>query len=148
MPADHDYRHIDGGLYFTRPKSRAGWRIIPLVEPLRSWLNAWRDVAPVNPNGLVFTDEGNPIAPDDVSRMWPRIRAAVGIEKDVRVHDLRHTAIDMMYDAGASEADIIRIFGHSTVQMSRSYRSRGDGRREAAAMTQMSAALGLLQLET
>src|SRR6185437_9055766 len=30
-PANYEYRLIKGGLYWTRPKSRAGWRVIPLV---------------------------------------------------------------------------------------------------------------------
>lgn len=147
-PNDFEYRRVAGGLYWTRPKSRAGWRVIPLVEPLRSMLAEWRAVAPDNPHGLVFTKGPEPIDPNNVSKVWLDVRAAVGIDRRVRVHDLRHTAIDMMYDAGASEADIIRIFGHSTVQMSRSYRSRGDGRREAAAMTLASSYLGLLGIES
>lgn len=147
-PNDFEYRHVSGGLYWTRPKSSAGWRVIPLVEPLRSRLEEWRAVAPSNPHGLVFTDRGAAIDPNNVSKVWQDVRAAVGIDRRVRVHDLRHSAIDMMYDAGASEADIIRIFGHSTVQMSRSYRSRGDGRREAAAMTLASSYLGLLEVDS
>lgn len=141
-PADYEYRPVTRALYWTRPKSQAGWRIIPLVEPLRSWLLRWRDEAPSNAFGLVFTDNGTPIDPEDASAAWPRVREAVGIDRPVRLHDLRHTAIDMMYAAHVEEADIMRIFGHSTVQMSRSYRSGGNREREAAAMRRLSASLG------
>lgn len=37
-PSDYEYREIANGMYWTRPKSRAGWRIIPLVDPLRTIL--------------------------------------------------------------------------------------------------------------
>ena len=147
LPRDYEHRHIEGGLYWTRPKSSAGWRIIPLVDPLRGWLREWRSLAPSNPHGLVFADGDRPIDPDDASRIWPDVRKDLGIRKRVRLHDLRHTAIDMMYEAKAPEADIIRIFGHSTVQMSRSYRSAGNRVREAEAMRSMSAGLGFLELE-
>jgi integrase len=143
VPADYELRQITGGLYWTRPKSTAGWRIIPLVEPLSSILRQWRVSAPANPYGLVFTTEaGLPVDPDSASRAWPEVRAALGVDKGVRLHGLRHSAIDMMYRARVPEADIIRIFGHSTVQMSRSYRSTGDRGREIEAMVRMSESLG------
>lgn len=143
VPHDYDYRHVDGGLYWTRPKSTAGWRIIPLVEPLRGWLREWQASAPTNAHGLVFaTPDGRPIDPNDASKMWPGVRSAMGVARNVRLHDLRHGAIDMMYRNRVAEADIIRIFGHSTVQMSRSYRSVGDREREAEAMVAMSESLG------
>ena len=142
-PNDYEYRHVTGQLYWTRPKTRAGWRIIPLVEPLRTWLAVWEATAPTNKYGLVFTDEkGEPIRPDVASEAWPRIRDGVGINRGVRLHDLRHTAIDMMYRARVEEADIMRIFGHSTVQMSRSYRSGGNREREVEAMMRLSESLG------
>jgi integrase len=148
VPHDYEYRHVTGALYWTRPKSQAGWRIIPLVEPLRSWLAAWEAKAPPNRYGLVFTDtNGEPIDPDHASEAWPRIREGVGIDRPVRLHDLRHSAIDMMYRAKVEEADIMRIFGHSTVQMSRSYRSKGNREREVEAMIRLSESLGYSQLE-
>lgn len=148
IPHDYEYRHISGGLYWTRPKSSAGWRVIPLVEPLRGWLQDWRSAAPSNTHGLVFaTESGGPIDPDDASKVWKEVRASLGVSRRVRLHDLRHGAIDAMYRERVPEADIIRIFGHSTVQMSRSYRSLGDRGREAEAMERMSAGLGYLAIE-
>lgn len=147
-PADYEYRPAAGALYWTRPKSQAGWRIIPLVEPLKSWLRRWKAESGSNAYGLVFTDRGEPIDPEDASEAWPRIRAAVGIDRPVRLHDLRHTAIDMMYAAHVEEADIMRIFGHSTVTMSRSYRSGGNRDREVEAMRRYSASLGYEQIES
>lgn len=143
IPNDYEVRHITGGLYFTRPKSNAGWRIVPLVEPLRTWLQQWRSQAPSNPHGLVFVNpDGTPFDPADASRVWRDVRAGVGIDRDIRLHDLRHGAIDLMYEKKVREADIIRIFGHSTVQMSRSYRSGGNRESEYEAMTALSEAYG------
>jgi len=147
-PHDFEYRNVTGGLYWTRPKSNAGWRVIPLVEPLRSILLRWREQAPPNRYGLVFTTaDGEPVDPDFATRAWPKVREAAGITSNVRLHDLRHTAVDMMYRAKVREATIIRIFGHSTVQMSRSYRSAGNRELEVEAMEDFAASLGFGQLE-
>lgn len=147
-PHDFEYRTAVGGLHWTRPKSNAGWRVIPLVEPLKSILNQWREEAPPNKYGLVFTaPDGDPVDPDFATRAWPKVREAAGITTNVRLHDLRHTAVDMMYRARVPESTIIRIFGHSTVQMSRSYRSAGNRELEVEAMKSFAASLGFPQLE-
>jgi integrase len=143
-PADYEFHRITGGLYFTRPKSRAGWRVIPLVDPLAAILERWRAVAPPNPHGLVFaTAEGRPIDPDWASKEWPRVLAAAGIEKHVRLHDLRHTAVDLLYEAGVPEPVIVEIVGHSSRTMTRGYRSRGNRAQLRAGMESLSALLGL-----
>lgn len=141
-PADYEHRRLLGGLYLTRPKSRAGWRIVPLVDPLRSILERWRLDAPTNPHGLLFaTPEGNPIDPDWATKAWPRALAAAGLTKHVRLHDLRHTAVDLLYEAGVEEATIMEIVGHSTREMTRGYRSRGNRKQLTDAMRRMSALL-------
>jgi integrase len=145
VPADYEYRPVSGGLYLTRPKSRSGWRVIPLVDPLRSILERWTASAPPNPHGLVFTTGGEPIDPDDATRAWPEVLRAAGIDKHVRLHDLRHTAVDLLYLAGVPEDLIQEIVGHSTRAMSRAYRSKGNRERLTAAMLQFSAALGYEQ---
>ena len=138
VPANYEYRHLSGGLYLTRPKSRAGWRIIPLVDPLASLLERWRAIAPSNPHGLVFTDGVEPVDPDTASEMWPVALSAAGISKKVRLHDLRHTAVDLLYEAGVREDLILRIVGHSSRAMSRSYKSTSDRTQLRGAMTQFS----------
>lgn len=149
IPADFEYRHLRGGLYLTRPKSRAGWRVIPLVDPLRSILEQWRTVAPANEWGLVFSRVGNkpageviPIDPDYVTGAWAAMLEQLAIGKHTRVHDLRHTTVDLLYAAGVPEDVISAIVGHSTVTMTRSYQSRDLARVEAG-MRALSASLGL-----
>lgn len=123
-PEDYEARHLTGGLYLTRPKSNAGWRIVPLVHPLISILEDWCSKADQNPHGLVFSRNGQPLDPDWVSREWPRVLKTTGVEKHVRLHDLRHTAVDLMYEAGVPESVIQEIVGHSSRSMTRAYKSR------------------------
>jgi integrase len=147
VPANYERRHIQGGLWWTRPKSRAGWREVPLVQPLRGILAEWRAAAPSNPWGLVFTrtaEDGRqiPLDPDYISRAWPIALREAGVTRKIRLHDARHTAVDLLYAAGIPEADIKEIVGHSTVEMSRSYRSKQNQVRLRAALELYSTSLG------
>ena len=142
-PADYEYRPIRGTLYWTRPKSSAGWRVIPLVEPLRSILAAHRARAGVNGWGLVFTTpQGDPIDPDSETARWREVAATV-TDLDVRLHDLRHTTVDLLAEAGVEEDDIMAIIGHSTRATTRGYRSKTKLKRRTEAMKQLSESLGL-----
>ena len=137
-PADYEYRPLTGGLYLTRPKSRAGWRVIPVVEPLKSLLAEHIARMEPNPYGLVFVNsQGRPIDPSAESKAWSVACERYGIDKRVRLHDLRHTTVDVLYEAGVPEDLIIELVGHSTRSMSRAYKSRGNQRRLTDAMQSM-----------
>ncbi|WP_336629951.1 MULTISPECIES: tyrosine-type recombinase/integrase [unclassified Microbacterium] len=138
-PADYEYRHIKGGLYWTRPKSNAGWRIVPLVDPLKSILERHIERSEPNEYGLLFTENGRPRDPDRDTKAWNALLATVFPGRNVRLHDLRHAAVDLLYTAGVPEDLIQEIVGHSTRAMSRAYKSKGNHERLTAAMKQMSA---------
>jgi integrase len=148
VPADYEYRHLAGGLYLTRPKSKAGWRVIPLVDPLYSLLSWVRASSPGNEWGLVFTNaDSSPIDPDRASKAWPVALKKAGIAKPgVRLHDARHTTADLLYAASVPEDIIQRVLGHSSRAMSRSYASGADDARTRDAMRQVSGVLGFGEL--
>lgn len=138
-PDDYEYRHLTGGLYFTRPKSSKSWRIIPLIDPLKSILETYLASTPDNEWGLVFTKNGRPIAPDVDTKAWRSALAAAGIEKNARLHDARHTAVDLLYAAGVPEDLIQEIVGHSDRATTQGYKSLRNRERLTGAMVQFSA---------
>lgn len=145
MPEDYEARQVSGGLYLTRPKSQAGWRIIPLVEPLRTILFRHMAVAVENPWGLLFAGlHGRygtviPPDPDRFTNDWPRLRDEVfGPGRRVRLHDVRHTTVDLLYAANVPEDVISSIVGHSNRSMTRAYKSRTDLARLQDAMNRLS----------
>lgn len=142
-PRDYEYRHINDGLYWTRPKSSAGWRVIPIIPQLANLLALHRESVPDNQYGLVFTSEqGRPLRPDTETKRWPVWLTASGITpKRVRLHDLRHTTVDLLYEAGVPEDVIMEIVGHSTRTVTRGYKARGNQTRLTAAMLQLSTLL-------
>jgi len=141
-PADYEYRLIKGTMYWTRPKSNAGWRIIPLVEPLGSILRAHHERAGDNPYGLVFSKVGEPLDPDTETELAEAAALRVAPDKHVRLHDFRHTTVDLLLDAGVPEDVVMEIVGHSTRAVTRGYKSRGNLTRRTDAMRQLSASLG------
>lgn len=148
-PSDYEYRHVDGGLYLTRPKSSKGWRIIPLVNPLRSILERHLDRSPDNPWGLVFPRvtfrpdglprDARPYGPDLASKDWRALLEAVGITTDARLHDGRHTTVDLLYAAGLPEDIISELVGHSTRAQTQAYKSLGNRARLTAGAEQFAA---------
>lgn len=137
VPADFEYRQVKGGLFLTRPKSRAGWRIVPLVDPLASILAKYMEDTPENEYGLMFLDDGGrPRDPDWDSKQWRALmREVFGECRFVRLHDVRHTTVDLLYLGGVPEDLISEIVGHSTRSMTRAYKSRSDIQRLRDAMS-------------
>ena len=142
-PADYEYRQLVSSLYLTRPKSRAGWRVVPLVEPLRTILSTHMSRMGGGAHGLVFArSDGRPIDPHAESNRWPEALTESGItDKKVRLHDLRHTTVDLLYEAGIPEDVIMEIVGHSTRAVTRGYKAKGNQKRLTEAMLQLSSLL-------
>lgn len=141
-PDDYEYRHIRGSQYWTRPKTAAGTRMIPLVQPLLGILMGHRKRAGDNAYGLVFVnDDGLPIDPDTETDHWMRTAATV-TDKRVRLHDLRHTTVDLLLEAGVPEDVVMEIVGHAERAVTRGYKSKTKLTRRAEAMRALSASLG------
>ncbi len=134
-PADYEYRHLQGTLYLTRPKSDSGWRIVPLVEPLKSILALHMQG---RGDGLIFLDRGSPWDPDRATDEWAALLAEAGLPGDVVLHGARHTTVDLLHAAGVDWDTIKDIVGHSTIQMSKDYRTKVDIKRLTGALEKMS----------
>jgi len=81
----------------------------------------------------VFTSPVNPDKPiADISRLWYSIRHAAGL-KEMRLHDLRHTAASMMLQAGATQAEVGRAIGHASLRSTQRYAHISDAGAQRAA---------------
>lgn len=137
-PNDYEYRHLQGTLYLTRPKTKSGARLVPLVEPLRSILALHMQGMA---GGLVFTRNGRPWDPDGATKEWAKVLAEAGLPGNVVLHGARHTAVDLLDAAGVDWDTIKDIVGHSTRQMSQAYRSKPDMKRLSGALEKMGSML-------
>ncbi|MFI0978223.1 tyrosine-type recombinase/integrase [Streptomyces sp. NPDC021093] len=98
------------------PKSRAGKREIMLpgfiLIDVRRHLE-W--FAQDGPDGLVFVGErGAPLRGTTFGRKWRKAKEAVGMPKEFRFYDLRHTGNNLAADTGAKMKDLMVRAGHST----------------------------------
>jgi integrase len=71
--------------------------------------------------GWVFPGQKNTDQPSPIPRhAWERIVEKAKL-KDFRIHDLRHVAVTLAAEAGASQASIMGMAGHSTLETSKRY---------------------------
>ncbi|MFI9210994.1 tyrosine-type recombinase/integrase [Streptomyces sp. NPDC053253] len=98
------------------PKSRAGKREIML--PGFILLDVRRHLewfAQDGPNGLVFVGErGAALRGTTFGRKWRKARDAVGMPKEFRFYDLRHTGNTLAADTGAKLKDLMVRAGQSS----------------------------------
>lgn len=135
-PVSYEYRHLEGKLYLVRPKSKAGWRTPPLVEPLATIIR--RHIGD-RTEGLVFLRNGRPWDPADTSKEWKTLLSDAGLPDDVTLHGARHTVVDLLYELEVPEPVIMEIVGQSTRAVTRSYRSKGNQKILRKALEKMSA---------
>ena len=94
-----------------------------------------------NPFGLMWRmPDGNPIDPRVQSEAWHDLLKRAGVP-DVRLHDGRHTTVDLGYDSGTPESEMAGIFGHSAVTTTRGYRSAVGATQRAVVMERIAASV-------
>jgi len=90
-------------------QGKTGVRIVvPAGAPLKQALDATRRQSPI----ILVNIDGKPWTPDGFRASWGKACKKAGIE-GVTFHDLRGTAVTRLALAGATEAEIATITGHS-----------------------------------
>jgi len=85
---------------------KTGDRIVPLTSRAIELLRKAQETCPSLDSRLF------PYAPHSVSTAVRRARRAVGLDEDVRLHQLRHTRISMVARQGFNQAQIMMVSGH------------------------------------
>lgn len=139
IPRDFEARHLVDSWHLTRPKSRAGVRVLAMIPPIEDALRRWLDIAPPNPHSLVFTTlTGRPIN-DKVDREeWWAIQGTAGVGHPAGryylVHECRNFAATQLDEAGAADNVITSMLGHASIITSRRYmRAHVEPKRRATA---------------
>ncbi len=67
-------------------------------------------------SGLVFTSRvGTPLEPDNLRRSWYEVRKV--LDEPLRLHDLRHTCVTLLLEAGVAPHVVQEIAGHSALDV-------------------------------
>jgi integrase len=132
IPDGYEVRHLVGAWHLVRPKSKAGFRVIPLVPWMATALAEWREQAPASPWGLVWPDaHGGPRKLVDDRQAWYDLQTAANVApEDERaqrepprylLYEARHTTASLLLAAGVPGPVTIAIMGHSTIVSTRAY---------------------------
>lgn len=109
------------GRWFTRPKTSAGVRRLPIPPHVGEALDAWRAAAPRNALGLVWADPaGHPLRASEDRAAWKDLCLRAGV-RPLTLHSARHTMVSLMLDAGVDPEVIRQVAGHSTILSTRGY---------------------------
>lgn len=151
MPDGYEARHLTGATHLVRPKSAAGWRVIPLIEWGENALRTWQDLSPTNPHGLVWPGRTNRAG------TWPRnaasdrdqwhelqSRAEIGHPdgRPYMVHEIRHATATLLMALKVPESVRVAIMGHSSIAVTHGY-EHVDQAQARAALQQVGDLLGL-----
>ena len=96
------------------PKSDAGRRSVAIPPQILAMIeNHLKAVGP-EPDAWLFPGEnGMPVSPRTLDRIWSRARKAID-RPDLRFHDVRHSGLTWSAASGASVAEIMRRGGRSS----------------------------------
>lgn len=100
-------------LYFGKPKSASGKRIIPLTPKLSNLLREEREFSK---SPYVVSCCGNFTEPRTIRYRYEKILKAAGIER-LHFHGLRHTFSTRCIEQNMDVAALSRILGHSSIKM-------------------------------
>lgn len=126
LPDGLPSRHLVDSYHLLPPKSKKGFRLVPLVPAMREALGDWRDVAPANPWGLVFpTADGRPANEKHDREEWQALQGAAGVGHPAgryyHPHEARHTTATQMLELGIDPHQVTAIMGHSSILTTRGY---------------------------
>lgn len=121
LPNDFEYRQCRGSLLWTRPKTQAGTRIVPLVPPLVAMLESHRQSAGPNPYNLVWhRPDGNPLTRHDDASSWRLVLEAAELPQ-VDPYACRHSCATLLQELGVDEPVRMQIMGQSSAAAHRMY---------------------------
>lgn len=111
-PRGHESKHLRGGLWLLRPKSKAGWREVPIAPILMPLF-----VKPAGGTGeLVFGG----MDPRRDARRWEDALKAAGLPH-YSLHSARHSTATLLAALGVSERVRMAILGHSSATVTLGY---------------------------
>lgn len=125
FPPDFEFEVCHRSLVWTKPKTEAGARDIPIAAPLLAKLAELHEVQGVNPHGLVWHyPDGRPIGPREDYQSWKSLLLEAGVIKEgqtLTMHVARHTASTLLRAAGVDEQTRMELIGHASADAQRIY---------------------------
>lgn len=108
---------------FKEPKTEAGTRTIPIIEPLEKVLKKEKESASseflfAQPDTNRGGKGGGLMSQKAYDNAWERYCKATGLE-GITAHNLRHGTATLMFEFNVDELTAQRILGHSRIEITR-----------------------------
>lgn len=129
IPRDYVAYHLVDSYHLVRPKSKAGIRVLPMLDPIAKALEEWLKIRPENEWGLVFPSGVGRPCNDKVDREeWWAIQGAGGPVghpggRYWHQHECRNLAATQLDEVGASDNVVTSLLGHASILTSRGYQT-------------------------
>lgn len=121
IPEGMEVRPCYKGIWFTRPKTAAGVRMLPIPRPLLAALREYAEQLGGSPKGLVWgCAGGRPVRVADDEAAWRELCRRAGV-RSLSLHSARHTWVSTLMENGVSPEVIIQMAGHSSFLSTRNY---------------------------
>lgn len=112
-------------LVWTRPKTRTGKRVVPLLPGLTEMLRKHAELTSPNPLGLVWRhSDGRPISPSDDHHAWQALLVEAGVTikgTTIPLHSARHSTATLLQAAGVPQEVRMAVMGQSSVAAHEAY---------------------------
>jgi integrase len=117
-----EYRDCTDGLIWTRPKSKAGRRAVPMTAPVWAMMAQYISaMSGPNPHGLMWRHaDGRPISPHDADNAWRALIERSGVRYR-SMHATRHTTNTLLNNKGVTQETRMQVSGHSTAVAQKGY---------------------------
>lgn len=126
VPDGFEHRQMQGRWHWTRPKTKSGTRLLPLVPGMVALLREWKEVAPASPLGLVWpAEDGRVRESDDDLAAFHALQEVAGVAhpsgRYYHLHEARHATATLLLALGVDTPVIIALMGHSSILSTRQY---------------------------
>ena len=119
-----EYRMLQNRLGLVRPKSKSGYRQVPMIAPVSAAIrqHLLDTAAAPNPYGLVWrSTDGSPIDHKTDQEGWKDLVESVGLPRTCTTHWARHSVATLLKLAGVDTMVIGEIVGHGAAAVTEGY---------------------------
>jgi integrase len=133
-----EYREVYRSLLLTRPKTKAGTRIVPIPAPLWAMLEKHYESTEAEHSFVWCNEDGHPISPRDDYDNWQNALKTAGLP-EAPLHIARNTCATLLAQAGVPEDIRMAILGQVSITAHRSYvyRDQAQNRQAMSALDQL-----------
>lgn len=120
-PPGFEARPCHKSLFWTKPKSKAGVRVVPILPAVVDILTAHKAGDTNNPHNLLWHHpDQRPYSPTEDAKAWKALLVKAKVDH-VGVHVIRHSTATILQAAGVDEMTRMALMGHSSAAAQRGY---------------------------